>query len=83
MLKALVVGGYIVAALLYAAVWVNPTGGVRNDTLAWVTMERLGLTEFLSVHAATLMGAVVLVNAEGDSGEPFGAIFWGSRRSTA
>jgi hypothetical protein len=76
MLQALVVGGYLVSALLYASVLANPTGGLRSGLLSWVSMNRLGLTEFLSVHAATLLGAFVLVSAEGGSDEPHGAIFW-------
>ncbi len=76
MLQTFVVGGYLVSALFYASVLVNPTGGLRSGLLSWVSMNRLGLTEFLSVHAATMLGAFVLVNAEDKSGEPFGAIFW-------
>src|SRR5437762_886342 len=75
-MQSQVVGGYLVTALLYASVWLNPAGGLRNDMLQWVTMEKVGLTEFLSVHAATLLGALVLANAEDKSGEPLGAIFW-------
>jgi len=75
-MQSLVVAGYVLSALLYASVWLNPSGGLRNDMLQWVSMPKLGLTEFLSVHAATLLGAVVLAGTEDRAGDPFPTIFW-------
>lgn len=74
-MKAIVVGGYALTAAFYALTWWNPSGGLRNDLLQWVSFSQLCLAEFLSVHAATLLGALVLVR-HSDSSEPLDVIFW-------
>jgi len=74
-MKAFVVGGYALTAVFYLLTWWRPSGGLRNDLLQWVSFSRLCLAEFLSVHAATLLGAVVFVRLS-EKSEPFDAIFW-------
>ena len=75
-LQSLVVGGYAMTAVLYLVTWWNPAGGLRNDMLQWVSFERLCLAEFLSVHAATLLGGLVFAAQDGQANEHWDAIFW-------
>ena len=75
-MQSFVVGGYALTAVLYLVTWWNPAGGLRNDLLQWVSFERLCLAEFLSVHAATLLGALVFAAYDGSAGEHWDLIFW-------
>lgn len=75
-MQSFVIGGYAVSAALYLLAWSNPAFGLKNGLIQWVSFSRLALAEFLSLHAATLLGAIVLAGKmePGDS-EP-GSIFW-------
>ena len=75
-MQSIVVAGYVATALFYALTWWRPEGGLRNDLLQWVAFERLCLAEFLSVHAATLLGALVFAAYDGPASEHWNTIFW-------
>src|ERR1041384_5709434 len=70
------IAGYLLTALLYAnALW-SPHTGVGESLVAWTTFTKLCLTEFLTMHAATLLGALVLADAIDPGAASFGSIFW-------
>jgi hypothetical protein len=75
-MRELAVGGYLVTVVIYLYTWLRPVGGSQNDVLQWVSFGKLGPAEFVSLHAATLLGAIVLGRADDASGE-LGWLFWG------
>lgn len=70
------VAGYALSAFLYFLAWVNPRIGAVEGLVDWVAFERLALTEFLTLHAATLLGAVVFANADSPDDRTFRMIFY-------
>jgi hypothetical protein len=76
-MRTIVAAGYAFTALLYAWAWLAPSGKTSRGLIEWVSFSRLPLAEFLSLHAATLLGAFLLVNeTERGRDEPLGMIFW-------
>ena len=76
MMKSFVIGGYAVSAFLFLLAWWNPAFGLKNGLIQWVSFSKLALAEFLSLHAATMLGALVLAGKlEPGQGE-IGPIFW-------
>jgi hypothetical protein len=69
--------GYLVSAALYFRVWWNPSLGSGPKLIKWVAFERLGLAEFLSCHAATLLAAVAMTSQEEATDPSLQRIFWG------
>lgn len=51
------VAGYALSALLYLAAWANPSLPAVEGLVDWVAFTKLPLTEFLTLHAASLLGA--------------------------
>ena len=69
--------GYVVTAFLYFSAWLYPRFGAGEKLIAWVTFEKLCLTEFLSCHAVTLLaGTALAMQMEGGSKE-FTRMYWG------
>ena len=66
--------GYIVAAFMYLRVWWNPSLG--EGLVGWVAFEKLCLTEFLTCHAITLLGAFAMAAEMDPSDQNFKLIFW-------
>jgi len=75
-MRQIIAAGYAFTALLYLAAWWNPSGEARQGLVQWVSFTKLCLAEFLSLHAATLLGALVLANVLGDTDQELGPIFW-------
>ena len=76
MIKSFVVGGYAVSAFLFLLAWWNPEFGLRNGLIQWVSFTKLALAEFLSLHAATMLGAIVLAGKIAPGQDEIGPIFW-------
>jgi hypothetical protein len=56
--------------------WLNPSYGSGQKLIQWVSFERLCLAEFLTCHATTLLGAVVM-GTQMETGDPaLQRIFW-------
>jgi hypothetical protein len=70
------VAGYALSAFLYFLAWLNPSLGVVEGLVDWVSFTRLPLTEFLTLHAATLLGAVVFASASSPDDPTFKTIFY-------
>ena len=75
-MQASVVIGYVFSAGLYFAAWLSPSSNIGAGLVKWVAFDKLCLAEFLSVHAATLLGAVTMARATGEEGADFSVIFW-------
>src|SRR4051812_21958903 len=75
-IQASVVLGYVVSAVLYFVAWLSPAFGSSPGLLKWVAFDKLGLAEFLSIHAATFLAAVTMARASGEEGTRFPMIFW-------
>jgi hypothetical protein len=75
-MKHFVIIGYALSAALYLAAWWNPAFGAKNGLIQWVSFSRLALAEFLSLHAATLLGAIVLAGKLEPNSAELGPIFW-------
>src|ERR1051325_1601261 len=75
-MRNVIIAGYLASALLYLAAWVNPRGGIRRGLVDWVSFTKLALAEFLSLHAATLLSALVLATRLGESDQDLRLFFW-------
>ena len=70
------VAGYAFSAFLYFLAWLYPTLGVVEGLVDWVSFTKLALTEFLTLHAATLLGAVVFASASTPDDPTFKTVFY-------
>jgi hypothetical protein len=69
--------GYLISAALYFRTWWNPYLGSGQRLITWVTFDRLGLAEFLSCHASTLLAAVALSTQMEATDPSLQRVFWG------
>lgn len=76
LMRIITVLGYTFSAFLYLMAWWNPAIGAGEGLVRWVAFEKLCLTEFLTVHATTLLGAIALAAQLEKSEETFALIFW-------
>ena len=76
-MREIAAAGYLITAAIYFYTWLRPVGGEKNEMLQWVSFGKLGPSEFVSLHAATLLGAVVLGRADDARGDDLGWLFWG------
>jgi hypothetical protein len=58
--------GPLSMAILYLLAWWNPSINNGQALARWVAFEKIGLMEFLSIHAGTLLTAFVLATTDGD-----------------
>jgi len=75
-MRNVIIAGYLASALLYLAAWANPRGDIRSGLVDWVSFTKLALAEFLSLHAATLLSALVLATRVGQSDQDLRLVFW-------
>jgi len=76
MRNSAVIIGYLISAALYLRTWWNPDLGSGRKLIKWVAFEKLGLAEFLSCHAATLLGAVAMTTQMEETDVSLQRIFW-------
>ncbi len=77
LLQTTAVLGYAVSAALYFGAWLAPAWGAGPGLIKWVAFDKICLAEFLSIHAATLLGAVSMARASDEPGANFSLLFWG------
>lgn len=70
------VAGYVLSAFLYFLACLVPRLGAVEGLVDWVSFAKLALTEFLTLHAATLLGAVVFASASTPDDPTFRTIFY-------
>jgi len=76
MRNSAIIVGYLISAVLYLRTWWNPNLGSGRKLIKWVALEKLGLAEFLSCHAATLLGAVAMTTQMEETDSSLQRIFW-------
>ncbi len=75
--SALAALGCLFTAALYFGAWLRPQSPSGRNLVKWVTIEKLGLTEFLSCHAITLLAGIALA-MQSDGGKELGtSVWWG------
>src|SRR5205809_5705105 len=75
-MRITIVLGYLFSAFLYFRAWWNPYVAPGKGLVQWTTFEKLCLSEFLTVHATTMLGGFALGAKVGDTDEHYDVIFW-------
>jgi hypothetical protein len=68
--------GYLISAALYFRAWWSPNQGSSQKLITWVTFDKLGLAEFLSCHASTLLAAVAMSTQMEATDPSLQRVFW-------